>query len=187
MSRWTRKGGTNTVNVAETLESLIEQEDTDGDKAITVDDPHISDERGVRAFRVPTDRGSCVVTGTYYLSNLLQELKLLEEAGVQIGMLQFERIFEPPVTRISRRIREDFWDGLTRRIDEEGLPSILEDEKTATPGGDAIRTSPRPTRGLCRITRPSLALTPNTDARRWSCRAASPRHTFMRSAGTMVF
>jgi alpha,alpha-trehalase len=76
-----------------------------------------------------------VVSGTYYLSNLRQELKLLEEAGSQNATLEFEKIFEPPVTRISRRIREHFWDGLTRRIDEEGLTSILEDEKTTTPGG----------------------------------------------------
>jgi alpha,alpha-trehalase len=128
--------GTLSVNVPATLKRLIEKEDTDGDKKITIEDTRIPDTaRGERKFWIQTDRGMIEVSGSYYLSNLLQELKLLEEAGSEDAILSFERIFESPVNRISRLIRENYWDGLTRRIDEEGLISILRDEKATTRDG----------------------------------------------------
>ncbi len=119
------------------LDSLIRDEDTDGDLKITIDDPHIPHTtRGDKRFSIPAlDHGLHEVVGTYYLSNLLQELTLGEQAGHDTMALRGDRIFEPPVERISRSIREIYWSGLTRRIDEEGLQAILRDEKTTTVDG----------------------------------------------------
>src|SRR5437870_3840713 len=71
------------VRVAATLDSLIVDEDTDNDRRITIDDPHIpGTQRGDKRFWMTTLSGRMYeVSGTYYLSNLLQELKLAEEAG----------------------------------------------------------------------------------------------------------
>jgi alpha,alpha-trehalase len=125
------------VRIAPTLQALLQDEDTDHDKRITIDDPHITGtERGDKRFWITsTDNSRYEVSGTYYLSNLLQELKLAEDEGNKISLLKPERIFEPPADRISRMIREVYWDGLTRRVDETGLMKIVEDEKTTTAGG----------------------------------------------------
>lgn len=125
------------VDVSKTLQSLIQDEDTDGDKRITIEDVHIiGTERGDKRFWIlATDHSRYEVSGTYYLSNLLQELKLAEDGGKETSLLTSERIFEPPAERISRMIREVYWDGLTRRVDEEGLIKILGDEKTASLDG----------------------------------------------------
>ncbi|MCL4704099.1 trehalase [bacterium] len=125
------------VNIRTTLEALMADEDTDGDKKITIDDAHIvGSERGDKRFRMQTvDQQEYEVPGTYYLSNLLQELKLAEEAESETARLAASRIFEPPVGRLSRSIKELFWSGLTRRVDEAGLQTILADEKTTTVDG----------------------------------------------------
>lgn len=125
------------VNIRTTLEALMADEDTDGDKKITIDDAHIvGAERGDKRFRMQTsDQHEYEVSGTYYLSNLLQELKLAEEAESEIAQLTASRIFEPPVDRLSRSIKELFWSGLTRRVDEDGLQTTLSDEKTSTIDG----------------------------------------------------
>ncbi|MBI4536104.1 MAG: hypothetical protein HY708_07485, partial [Ignavibacteriae bacterium] len=95
------------VNVVATLDSLICDEDTDSDLRITIDDPRIEGtSRGDRRFTIRTaDRRGFDVAGTYYLSNLLQELKLAQESGVDSFRLSAERIFEAPAERISRSIR----------------------------------------------------------------------------------
>ncbi|MGH2567793.1 MAG: trehalase family glycosidase, partial [Bacteroidota bacterium] len=125
------------VHVRTTLDTLIEDEDTDLDTKITIEDPHLAGtERGDKRFWILVDgMKTHEVSGTYFLSNLLQELKLAEEAGLDSVTLRPDRIFEPPVDRISRMIREVYWDGLTRRIDEEGLMKTLSDEKTSTVDG----------------------------------------------------
>jgi alpha,alpha-trehalase len=125
------------VRIRPTLQALLQDEDTDHDKRITIDDPRIpGTERGDKRFWIiGTDSSKYEVSGTYYLSNLLQELKLAEDEGKEISLLKPERIFEPPADRISRMIRELYWDGLTRRVDETGLMKIVEDEKTTTVGG----------------------------------------------------
>jgi alpha,alpha-trehalase len=118
------------INIRENLERLLSQEDSDGDCKITVDD------RGSKRFQLLTiDGRSFEVAGTYYLSNLLQELGLAQVARTETALLDSSRLFEPPTERISRLIREDYWDGLTRRIDEDGLRQILSDEKAATADG----------------------------------------------------
>ena len=114
------------LEVATVLAQLLLQEDTDQDKKITKDDT------GPKRF-VLTDcatKMEFVIEGTYYLSNLLQELAELKERNNSYGEFDMERIKEQPVNRISRKIRESYWDELTRSIDKEGLPKILIDEKT---------------------------------------------------------
>lgn len=125
------------VNIQTTLNALIADEDTDGDKKITIDDAHIvGSERGDKRFRMQTtDQRHYEVSGTYYLASLLQELKLADEAEGETAQLAASRIFEPPVDRLSRSIKELFWSGLTRRVDERGLQTILSDEKTNTVDG----------------------------------------------------
>jgi alpha,alpha-trehalase len=124
------------VEVASTLRRLVDEEDTDGDQKITIDDRYAGGERGDKVFRVVDTLGrEYEIAGTYRLSNLLQELTLEREAERDTAGLDPARIFENPVHRISRRIREVFWDGLTRRIDEENLVALFTDTKTATVDG----------------------------------------------------
>lgn len=112
------------INLGQNLKRLLAQEDTDGDRQITVEDT------GPKRFSVIAANGEKFeVAGTYRLSNLLQELALAREAGEKEPLLEMERIFEDPVHRTSRMIRDYFWKGLTRTVDEDGLAKILTDEK----------------------------------------------------------
>ncbi len=106
--------------VEDTFRRLLAQEDTDGDRQITVKDT------GPKRFEIG---GAYAVEGTYALSNLLQELALAREAGLDTLALDFDRLYENPVRRISRMIRELFWDGLTRTVDAEGLARTAIDTK----------------------------------------------------------
>jgi alpha,alpha-trehalase len=110
------------INIDEILNELLLQEDTDRDKRITIED------KGPKAFTLIAEGEKIVVEGTYALSNLLQELILAKESG--LDFIESEKIFELPATRLSRVIKEYFWDGLTRTMDEEGLQNILTDVKS---------------------------------------------------------
>jgi alpha,alpha-trehalase len=114
------------LQIEQTIQQLLIQEDTDGDKKITKDD------QGPKKF-VLVDcktKQAVVVEGTYHLSNLLQELAQHQENNVEIGEIDLNYILENPVDRISRKIKDSYWDSLTRTIDKKGLSQILEDEKT---------------------------------------------------------
>ncbi|KAG0253665.1 alpha,alpha-trehalase nth1 [Mortierella polycephala] len=115
------------IDVDETQKLILEQEDTDGDFQITVNDigPKVitlgtADSAGFNKFDL---------RGTYMLSNLLQELSLAQDYGRRYIVLDETRLNENPVDRLSRMIRHHFWDGLTRRIDAEGLEVIASDPK----------------------------------------------------------
>ena len=125
------------VDVKTTLDSLIHDEDTDNDKKITIEDPHIAGtERGDRRFWFTSTGGARYqVSGTYHLSNLLQELKFAQEEGKDTADLTPGTVFEPPADRVSRMIAVHFWDGLTRRVDERGLAAMLKDDKAVTRDG----------------------------------------------------
>jgi len=116
------------INLKETLKNLLQQEDTDGDKKITIED------KGPKKFIIKDSLNaeSFIVKGTYQLSNLLQELILAIEHGDKVGEINTENITEEPVSRISRMIRNNYWDRLTRSIDKEGISKILSDEKSST-------------------------------------------------------
>lgn len=111
-----------TLNIDKVFQELLLQEDIDRDKRITVED------KGPKKFHLTSDGQEIIVEGTYFLSNLLQELILAAEQGNDC--IDTERIFEKPAERISRMIREYFWEGLTRTMDEKGLETILTDSKS---------------------------------------------------------
>ncbi len=125
------------VLVKPTLDSLIAKEDTDHDKRITIDDPHIPDtDRGNRRFWITAlDGREYEVDETYYLANLLEDLKLAEDEGKETIVLDGADIFQPPAQRIAESIRNLYWVGLTRRIDEAGIEKIFKDEKVKTVDG----------------------------------------------------
>ncbi|EIA09409.1 trehalase family glycosidase [Flavobacterium frigoris] len=115
------------INIDKVFRELLLQEDTDQDKKITKDD------HGPKRFVLVDEKTKVeiVIEGTYHLANLLQELALLKENKKELGEVDLARINEEPVERISRKIREDYWNELTRTIDKKGLTQILEDEKTS--------------------------------------------------------
>ncbi len=119
------------VRPAAVRAALLDQEDTDGDRRITVED------RGPKRFEVEDVAGGRHgVSGTWQLANLLEELTLAVDSGRETATIRGERVFENPVRRLSRRIREEFWRALTRTIDERGLDRVLADDKA---GGDRPR------------------------------------------------
>ncbi len=112
------------IPVEETFRRLLEQEDTDGDNQITVKD------RGAKRFVITgADGATFAVEGTYPLSNLLQELALVRADGVEALDIDPDRLRENPVRRISRMIKDVFWDGLTRTVDADGLARVAVDRK----------------------------------------------------------
>ena len=116
------------LNIDKVFQELVLQEDTDHDKKITKDDT------GPKKFTLidETTKQEREIIGTYYLSNLLQELALLKNENSIFGTLDLDKIQENPVERISRKIREEYWHELTRTIDKKGLTKIIEDEKTVS-------------------------------------------------------
>ena len=67
------------------------------------------------------------------LSNLLQELTLAQDYGRKHIILDEARLNENPVNRLSRLIKNSFWDGLTRRIDGSVIEKVGKDPKDWTP------------------------------------------------------
>jgi alpha,alpha-trehalase len=118
------------VDVEKTKKALLDQEDTDRNFQITVEDT------GPKIFSLGTfdSEGfrTIEVRGTYQLSNLLQELALASEYGRKTIVLNEERLNENPLTRLSRLIKYHFWDSLTRRMDANGLEKICADPKNRT-------------------------------------------------------
>ncbi len=97
------------LHIESTLKNLLHQEDTDGDKKITIED------KGPKSFSIQSTEGSeYAVKGTYYLSNLLQELVIAKNDGENIADISLEKIEELPVNRISRMITRI----LLERIDQ---------------------------------------------------------------------
>jgi alpha,alpha-trehalase len=112
------------IHITQTIEKLLAQEDTDGDKKITIDD------NGPKSFLLNDENGnSAEIKGTYQLSNLLQELALAKKENTEFTEIDLNEITEDPVKRISRKIKDLYWKGLTRTIDAIGVKKILEDDK----------------------------------------------------------
>jgi alpha,alpha-trehalase len=112
------------LNIPETIAQLLKQEDTDFDKRITIED------KGSKVFVLKSDDQEIAVEGTYFLSNLLQELILAQENNQDF--IDLDLVFELPANRINRMIANYFWDGLTRTLDENGLEKMLVDSKSKT-------------------------------------------------------
>lgn len=143
------------VNPEWTLCELLRDEDTDADSKITVDDPIGNGGLGNRRFALrSTDGATYEISGTYRLSVAQQELaarlgpgaladierRLSDPFGDERACADLEarptrarldpaELFENPVRRIARQIRDHYWDGLTRRIDRDHLIDLLDDEK----------------------------------------------------------
>ncbi|KAJ9141774.1 Trehalase [Pleurostoma richardsiae] len=118
------------IQVEPTLQSLQSQEDTDQNMQITIEDNGPK----VLSLRTAASNGynRFDVRGTYMLSNLLQELSLAKEYGRKQIILDEARLNENPVNRLSRLIRDHFWDALTRRIDASSIEVAARDPKDWT-------------------------------------------------------
>lgn len=118
------------IDVQTTQRKILTQEDTDGDFQITTSDG------GPKMYPIGTfgSRGfkKHEIRGTYALANLLQELALATDFNRNMIVLNESRLNENPVDRLSRMIKYHFWDGLTRRIDSNGLEAICLDPKNRT-------------------------------------------------------
>ena len=115
------------LNIEETIDRLLEQEDTDDDKKITIED------KGPKMFDVISESGERItIKGTYQLSNLLQELVIQKQEGKNIARINPDYIDELPAVRISRMIREFYWKGLTRQMDKSGIEALISDTKNET-------------------------------------------------------
>jgi alpha,alpha-trehalase len=111
--------------IDKTMQDLLAGYDTDGDKRITKDDAPVNKDY----FMVSTKGDTVILRNTYYISNLLQELAIANDGTQPTLLISLRQIQEPPAERISRRIRTQFWDDLTRTIDEEGITRIVSDDK----------------------------------------------------------
>ncbi|SDK68226.1 alpha,alpha-trehalase [Salinimicrobium catena] len=130
------------LEVQPNMQRLLLSADTDNDKKITIED---SPKMPFLAATIAGD--SIAINEVYYLSNLLQELAQAREKGEDTLKISLSEIKEPPSQRISRRIKNYFWDDLTRTIDKKGLKKILRDTKAS---GDVQRlyVPPNDTVGL---------------------------------------
>ena len=112
------------VQINQTLEKLLAQEDTDGDKKITIED------KSPKVFELKTNSGNTFeIKGTFELSKLLQELVLAKKEGKTFANIETKYIEELPVDRTSRLIKTYYWDGLTRHLDEDGIQNLIRDSK----------------------------------------------------------
>lgn len=112
------------VDIEQTLAQLLKQEDTDGDKKITIED------KSSKVFELKSNSGEILkIEGTYKLSNLLQELVLAKNRGKSTAIIESKYINEKPVNRTSRLIKNYYWDGLTRHLDKDGIEDLIKDTK----------------------------------------------------------
>ena len=112
------------LHISSTLQQLLAQEDTDGDKKITVED------KGPKSFELVSVKGeSTTIKGTYHLSNLLQELVIQKQEGKIFATIDIAKIEELPANRISRMIKDYYWKGLTRQMDKTGIEALISDTK----------------------------------------------------------
>ncbi|KAJ2074305.1 alpha,alpha-trehalase nth1 [Coemansia sp. S155-1] len=124
------------IDIATIEQAILEQEDTNGDYQITIEDS------GPKVLKVPTAASNgnrtMEIRGTYMLSNLLQEMALAKDCGLRQVVIDEDRLSENPVNRLSRMIRTTFWNGLVRCMDEAGIQKICADPKNTKPGAQPI-------------------------------------------------
>jgi len=114
-----------TINPLLSLKSLLLQEDLNKDNKITIED------QGPKKFHLVDKSGKIItIEGTYFLSNLLQELAIsLNQGSKTNAEISTKNIFEKPTKRLSRIIRDIYWENLTRTMDKKGLQKVFHDEK----------------------------------------------------------
>ncbi|ODV78168.1 glycoside hydrolase family 37 protein [Suhomyces tanzawaensis NRRL Y-17324] len=110
-----------------TLRELLENEDTDHNYQITIEDT------GPKVLKLGTANSGgytkAPVRGTYMLSNLLQELTIAKRFGRDQLILDEQRLNENPVARIKRLITTQFWKSLTREITKDNIVEMSKDTK----------------------------------------------------------
>lgn len=116
-----------TIDVPDNLARLVAQEDTDGDKKITVHD-HLT------PFEIYATNGAAIeqIKGAYPLSVLLQELKRASDANCMQMPLSQIHLDEPVTARTLRLIQDDYWNALTRRVDASELGKVVHDPKAGS-------------------------------------------------------
>jgi alpha,alpha-trehalase len=112
------------ISVPDNFTRLVAQEDTDGDKKITVHD-HLT------PFEIEETNGVAIetISGAYPLSILLQSLKRAEDENHFEIFLAEIHFNEPAADRTHRLIKEYYWDALTRQIDAAHLGRVIPDPK----------------------------------------------------------
>ena len=116
-----------TIRVPQTFWRLVAQEDTDGNKKITVHDK-------TTPFEIRDETGADVrvVTNEYQLSVLLQNLKQAEDNHTPKISLDQLRLDENIVDRTHRLIKNVYWNALTRRIDAAHVDEVGHDPKVVS-------------------------------------------------------
>jgi len=122
----TTTAASQTVPVGANLWRLVDQEDTDGDKKITIHDQ-------TTPFDIRDEHGAITrtLTNFYQLSVLMQELKRADEQHTKDAIMDNLQLDESPVDRTQRFIKDNFWNALTRRIDAAHLDQVVSDSKSA--------------------------------------------------------
>jgi alpha,alpha-trehalase len=111
------------LNTQNTIQKLLDQEDTKKDFTITVEDT------GPKKYLLHRDDGTKAwIEGTYSISTLLQELALLD-INLRTVAVPEEVINEDPVSRLERLVKKCFWKNLRRSLDKAGLKVALIDTK----------------------------------------------------------
>lgn len=111
--------------------ALLNQEDTNQDEQVTVDDT------GPKTFRLGTLKSGGItkapIHGTYAISSLLQELAIhsdrssAQDAGHLV--INEAKLRENPVERLLTMIQARFWPALVRKLDANGLKMACMDAK----------------------------------------------------------
>ncbi|KAL2846941.1 trehalase-domain-containing protein [Aspergillus pseudoustus] len=118
------------IHVSSTLQRLLDQEDTDHNIQITTAD------KGPKVITLGTINSDSSRTrqlrGTYQLANLLETLYLAREKKRGLEFIAWSDITESPVDRVDRKIREQYWDTLTRRLDASLIEVAAVDPKDWT-------------------------------------------------------
>lgn len=121
-----------------TIENLLREEDLDHNQQITLDDYY-----GLGMARIGTSSSNgyerVSVEGIYRISNLLQELYLARKSGFHSIVLSQSALCENPVSRLTRRIGDDFWPALTRQVSTDNIMAMTLDTKILDSNGTQHR------------------------------------------------
>ncbi|EGV60740.1 alpha,alpha-trehalase nth1 [Yamadazyma tenuis] len=114
-------------DVDTTLTQLLNNEDTDHNCQITIEDT------GPKVLKLGTANSNGYkqfdIRGTYMLSNLLQELTIAKRLGKKHLVLDEQRLSENPVFRMKRLISTQFWKNLTRQMTKNTIMEMAKDTK----------------------------------------------------------
>lgn len=110
-------------NIQNTIQRLLDQEDTTKDSTITVDD------QGPKRYLIEMNQGNETwLEGNYSISTLLQELALAD-INLKTVIVPETILNEHTINRLTRLIKTCFWRNLRRVLDANGLKLALIDTK----------------------------------------------------------